>query len=87
MTLPATVCAAVVPVMKSIAVHTQAASDMMTGTAISAATVPRPKPRALIVPGVADELRGMRLKRVEAVAAVATQAVMSPRPQTTCPAT
>ncbi len=59
MTLPATVCAAVVPVMKE---HcrpcTQAASDMMTGTAISAATVPRPKPRALIVPGVADELRG-----------------------------
>ena len=31
--------------------------------------------------------RGMRVKRVEAVAVVATQAVMKPTPQITCPAT
>ena len=33
------------------------------------------------------EFLGIRLKRVDEVAAVATQAVISPSPQTTCPVT
>jgi len=41
----------------------------------------------LIENDASAELRGIRLKRDEAVAAVATQTVISPRPHTTCPVT
>ena len=36
---------------------------------------------------VVSEFSGMRVKRVEEVAVVATHAVMKATPQTTCPAT
>ena len=53
----------------------------------SVATPACVKPSALIWNPLSSELRGIRLKRVEAVAAVATQAVISARPHTTWPVT
>ena len=47
----------------------------------------RVNPAGLTEKESSAEFLGIRLKRVDEVAAVATQAVISPSPQTTCPVT
>lgn len=54
---------------------------------ISSELCPRENPAGLIEKLLSPEFLGIRLNLVEEVAAVETQAVMSPSPQTTCPVT
>ncbi len=62
-------------------------SAQMMGMAKSRATMPEEKPFCGLLPGPALEFSGMRMNFVEDRATVDTQAAISPRPKTTCPAT
>ena len=87
MTLPATVLDGSVPVTRTRMAQIHAMAAVQQTMAISSADVPLEKPRVLTVNDESAELPGMSENLVEAVAAVATQVVMSPSPQTTCPVT
>ena len=87
MTLPATICAGSVPSAKSRMHHTHAPVAMADTMKISSELCPRVKPAGLTEKVLSPEFLGIRLNRVEEVAAVETHAVMNPSPQTTCPVT
>ena len=87
MTLPATICAGSVPIENSRMHQSHAPAATADTMKISSELCPRENPAGLIEKLLSPEFLGIRLNLVEEVAAVETQAVMSPSPQTTCPVT
>ena len=67
--------------------HTHAVAANRDTTSINVAAPPRVNPSGAMRNAGSAELRAIRLKRVDDVAAVATHPVMSASPQTTCPVT
>ena len=67
--------------------QTQAMAAIAETMKISSDDSARVNPAGLTEKESSAEFLGIRLKRVDEVAAVATQAVISPSPQTTCPVT
>ena len=82
-TLPATVWGVSGPVPKRTKAQIQAAAATMPAMAISSDDVPLENPPELTANEASAEFLGIRLNFVEEVAAVETQAVISPSPQTT----
>lgn len=72
MTLPATICAGSVPNAKSRMHHTHAPAAMADTMNISSELCPRVKPAGLTEKVLSPEFLGIRLNRVEEVAAVET---------------
>ena len=87
MTLPATKCFGEFDTANRQMHQIQAMADTSTAKPVSTCTWLAEKPAGLGLKSGFSELRGISTKRVEEVAAVATQVVISPSPQTTCPAT
>ena len=87
MTLPATVWAGSDAVAKSTNDQIHAARAARPAMPTSIMAVRRVNPEGLIANAASAELRGINANFVDEVAVVATQAAMSPRPQTTCPVT
>ena len=85
MTLPATIWAGSVPRTNSRMHHTHAARAATTTMPINVAACPTEKPSGLIENEASAELCGINPNRDDDVAAVETQTVIKPRPQTTCP--
>ena len=67
--------------------QTQATAATAETMKISSDDCARVNPAVLTEKLSSAEFSGIRLNRVDEVAAVATQAVMRPSPQTTCPVT